>query len=190
MDAFDAKISKAAQESDIAGFEWLTEGKVGATWLAHRLLWYALQKEEEQKSASATTATTNGTASYSPGLQEKLASRFYLAFHNENQDLSSFEVLSKLAVEVGVFEDEAKATEWLKSDEGDYELGHAVDMGAMNGVQSVPFLILQVGSSSFRDTLRHLQADLSSFKDGSDHTSEVVSHSDLMRMFTIQADMV
>lgn len=141
MDAFDAKIGKAAQEAHLDGFEWLNEGKVGATWLAHRLLWYALQKDEEQQSSQAQT---NGTAKHTPGLQENLAARFYLAFHKENKDLSSIDTLSQFSTEVGAFQDASKARQWLESDEGDYEVGHAVDMGLRNGVKSVPFLIIQV----------------------------------------------
>jgi hypothetical protein len=144
LDAFDAKIGKAAKEVNLKQFQWLTEGKVGATWLAHRLLWYALQKEE-----SNTSSQSNGSTGYTPSLQEKLASRLYLAFHHESQDLSSFQVLANLAVEVGVFSDEAEAMKWLKSDEGEEELNQAIVIGMVNGVQSVPFLILGVGMTVY-----------------------------------------
>lgn len=145
MDAFNAKIGKAAEEAHLDGFEWMTDGKVGATWLAHRLLWYALQKDEqEQEQASQAQSSNNGTAKHSPGIQEKLAARLYLAFHKENEDLSNIDTLSKLSTEVGLFQDKSKVRQWLESDDGDYEVGHAVDMGLRNGVQSVPFLVLQV----------------------------------------------
>jgi predicted DsbA family dithiol-disulfide isomerase len=143
LDAFDAKISKAAKEVDVQGFVWLSEGKVGATWLAHRLLWYALQLEES--SATATPDSASGDE-YKPGLQDRLASLLYQSFHSQSLDLSNIQVLSRLATQVGLFTEEEEATKWLQSDQGDDELKQQVLIGQMNGVMSVPFLIVQVSA--------------------------------------------
>ncbi|UZJ54051.1 hypothetical protein CBS101457_003371 [Exobasidium rhododendri] len=161
LEAFDAKISKAAKEVNLSGFEWLTEGKVGATWLAHRLLWYALQQDENGQQH------TSDDEQYQPALQERLALRLYEAFHQHSQDLSNVEVLAEIAVVAELFKSISSAREWLQSDDGDYEVNQAADVGLMNGVMSVPFLIVQ---------------------DGSDHSSEVMDHAGLMRMFRIQAE--
>lgn len=137
LDAFDAKISKAAADVGLPRFEWLTDGKVGATWLAHRLLWYALQMQDRQ-------TTSEQDDKYTPGIQERLASRLFKAFHHESQDMSDIHVLASLAAELDVFPDAGKAETWLRGDEGEYEIGQAMDMANMNGVQSIPFTVVQV----------------------------------------------
>lgn len=147
LDAFNAKISKAASEAQLEGFEWLTEGKVGATYFAHRLLWYALQVDEK---AQNDISSKNGSQhKHTPTLQERLASRLYQAFHKESKDLSDTHVLAAIAKEVGLFASKEEAVKWLESDEGDYEVNQAADVGLMNGVQSVPFLIVQVRISCY-----------------------------------------
>lgn len=172
LDAFDAKIGKAAKEVDLPDFEWLTEGKVGATWDSHRLLWFAGTIDEQREGAAANgngvlgeeKAAGEATEIYVPGVQAKLASRLYTAFHHDSLDLSDVDVLASIAIEedIGLFKAKEDAKKWLQSDEGNAETGHLADMGVMNGVQSVPFTIIQ---------------------DGSDHTSEVLNHNGLMKMF-------
>lgn len=155
LDAFDAKISKRAKELRLPGFVWLSDGKVGATWLVHRLVWYALQRQQQQQQQQQSNPSQKDQSIYHPGLQERLMQRLYQAFHLESQDMSDVDVLASLAKEMNVFDTVEKAKEWLQSDQGEYEVGLALEIGIRNGIQSIPFTILQ---------------------DGSDHSSEVLSH--------------
>lgn len=133
---------------DLPAFDWLSDGKVGATWLVHRLLWYALQQQQKD--------TSQANETYQPGIQERLMQRLYKAFHVESQDMSDVIVLANLACEMKLFEsNNEKAKQWLQSDQGEYEVGLAVEIGIRNGIQSIPFTIIQ---------------------DGSDHSSQVLSH--------------
>lgn len=70
--------------------------------------------------------------------------QMYEAFHSQSKDLSDVDVLAALGVQTGVFDSAEQAKQWLHSDEGEYELRHAMDVANMNGVQSVPFTIVQV----------------------------------------------
>lgn len=133
---------------DLPDFVWLSDGKVGATWLVHRLLWYALQQQQNESQSKNDI--------YQPGIQERLMQRLFKAFHVESQDMSDINVLSKLACEMKLFEsDQEKAKQWLESDQGEYEVGLALEIGMRNGIQSIPFTIVQ---------------------DGSDHSSQVMNH--------------
>lgn len=163
LDAFDQKITAAAQSLELEGFQWLTEGKVGATWLAHRLLWKALNLDEQSHESVLDK--------YTPGLQERLASKMYKAFHSESQDLSDENVLATLAVDEGIFSSRDEALAWLQTSEGEDEVRHATMMAEMNGVQSVPFTIVQV--CEYMIQFRHADT---AFQDGSDHSSEVLTH--------------
>lgn len=68
-------------------------------------------------------------------------------------DLSDIDVLAKLAAKggtdkdsesAGIFETAEEARAWLKGDEGHDELLHQATLGEINGVQSVPYTIVQV----------------------------------------------
>ncbi|PWN93378.1 hypothetical protein FA10DRAFT_264036 [Acaromyces ingoldii] len=162
LDAFYSKIGKAAKDVGLPPFQWLTDGKVGATWDSHRLLWYAGTIDEQRDSSASSNGDATGKV-YVPGVQAQLASRLYKAFHQDSLDLSDCDVLADIANDIeGLFKDKQEAKRWLQSDEGSAETGHLADLGVMNGVQSVPFTIIQ---------------------DGSDHTSEVLDHKGLMKMF-------
>ena len=97
-----------------------------------------------------------------------------------------------------LFPSEEEAEKWLQSDDGDYEVNQAADIGLMNGVQSVPFIIVQVRMTGLLTSLRQSCLILAlsphtlfpSFQDGSDHSSEVMDHASLMRMFNIQASVL
>lgn len=129
-------------------FVWLSDGKVGATWLVHRLLWYALQQEQVE---------IQKEGKYQPGIQERLMQRLYKAFHVESQDMSDINVLANLSSEMNLFEgNEEKAKEWLQSDQGEYEVGLALEIGKRNGIESVPFLIVQDGSDHSSQGLNHV----------------------------------
>lgn len=95
----------------------------------------------------------------------------YKAFHSESQDLSDENVLATLAVDGGIFSSRDEALAWLQTSEGEDEVRHATMMAEMNGVQSVPFTIVQVC-----DYMIHFRHADTAFQDGSDHSSEVLNH--------------
>jgi predicted DsbA family dithiol-disulfide isomerase len=181
LDAFDAKISKRATELGLPKYNWLTEGKVGATWCVtssfspvlllsnfllqhfrdcHRLIYLAGEKDE----ASPSAPSTDGK--YQPGIQAGLVEQLYRDFHHGSQDLSERPYLIKTAVAHKLFGSEDEAKKWLESDAVEYELKNKLKVADMLGVQSIPFIVLQ---------------------DGADHMSEVGDHDSFMRMFKMVA---
>ncbi|PWN50345.1 hypothetical protein IE53DRAFT_387349 [Violaceomyces palustris] len=157
LDAFDERISRAAEESGLAGFRWLTEGKVGATWLAHRLIW----KAGEKSGSSVVVKGGEEGLEYIPTLQSRLVERLYEDYHANSSDLSDVEYLSSVAEQVGVFDDENQANEFLRGEEGEEEVGQKLEVAEMNGIRSIPFYIVN---------------------EGEDHMSEVGSHASFLKM--------
>lgn len=137
LDAFDQRITKAAKDVGIEGFQWLTDGKVGATWDAHRILWLAGQKSDADASSEA----------YKPDLQMKASARLYRDYHALSKDLSDRSYLAAAATELGLFESQEEAKKWLESDEGEYELGQGIAVARMNGIDSIPQVVIQVSST-------------------------------------------
>lgn len=148
-DSFNDKINDAAKELGLGEFKFQGSGKarVGATWDAHRLISKA--GEVEQQGGES-------------GLQNRLSKRLYSDFHINSLDLSDDSVLAKAAVDLKVFPDEKAALAFLNSDEHDDTLRFKLQQADMNGVQSVPFYIVN---------------------EGADHLSETGSHEVFMRMF-------
>lgn len=142
LDAFDAKISSAAAELDMPAFDWTSEGKVGATWNAHRLVLKASQLDEQR----GDVACKDDPEACLQTLQVRLMDRFYQDFHANGKDMSDNAYLAAVAREFGLFESEEAATKWLESDDLEYELGNKLQQAEMNGVQSIPFYIINVSS--------------------------------------------
>ncbi|SPO23497.1 uncharacterized protein UTRI_02176 [Ustilago trichophora] len=156
LDAFDAKISTAAQEVGMPAFDWTSEGKVGATWNAHRLVLMASQMDEQR----GDMAKDDPSACLQT-LQVKLMDRFYQDFHANSKDMSDNAYLAGVAKELGLFDSEEAAKNWLESDDLEYELGNKLQQADMNGVRSIPFYIVN---------------------DGADHMSETGSHESFLKM--------
>ncbi|SNX82847.1 uncharacterized protein MEPE_01553 [Melanopsichium pennsylvanicum] len=156
LDAFDAKISTAAQELCMPPFDWTSEGKVGATWNAHRLILKASQLDEQK----GNMAKDDPSACLQT-LQARMMDRFYEDFHLKSKDMSENAYLAGVAKEFGLFQSQEEAQKWLKSDVLEYELGNKLQQADMNGVQSLPFYIIN---------------------DGMDHMSETGTHESFLKM--------
>lgn len=139
LDAFDAKIRKAAEEESLPPFAFTTDGKVGATWDAHRLIWKA-----STVPPTSSGAPEGAPSGHTPSIQSRVAERLYRDFHSKSIDLSDRAKLATAAKEEGVFASKEEALKWLNSDDGEYEVGQAVMVGKMNGVESIPFYMVQV----------------------------------------------
>lgn len=119
-------------------FTWTTEGRVGATWNAHRLVWKASQLDQAQPQQSDDVDAVLST------LQVRLMDRFYTDFHSNSKDMSDNTYLADTAVEFKMFASQEEALEWLQKDDGEYEVGMKLQQADMNGVQSIPFYIVNV----------------------------------------------
>lgn len=119
-------------------FTWITDGKVGATWNAHRLIWKASQLDQAQSQQSDDVDAVLQT------LQVCLMDRFYTDFHSKSQDMSDNKYLADVAAEFQLFGSSDEALKWLQGDDGEYELGMKLQQADMNGVQSIPFYIVNV----------------------------------------------
>ncbi|CAO1639139.1 unnamed protein product [Sympodiomycopsis kandeliae] len=142
LDSFSRKINEAGKEVGLEDFKFSGEGKVGSTWDAHRLI------------------------SHAGDLQYPLSKRLYHDFHIKSLDISNHSVLAKAAVDVGIFKTDQEAKEFLNSDEQDDTVRFKLQQSEMNGVQSVPFYIVN---------------------DGMDHLSSTGSNEEFMRMFDMAA---
>lgn len=143
LDAFDAKISTAADELAMPKFDWTSQGKVGATWNAHRLVLKASQMDEQN-----TDRGEDDVKTALQSLQVRLMDRFYQDFHSNSKDMSDNAYLAEVAKELGLFDAEEAALKWLESDDLEYELGNKLQQAEMNGVQSIPFYIVNVSLPS------------------------------------------
>ncbi|TKY87374.1 hypothetical protein EX895_004051 [Sporisorium graminicola] len=157
LDAFDAKISTAASELGMPTFDWTSEGKVGATWNAHRLVLKASQLDEQREGS----VNKDDPLACVKTLQVRLMDQFYQDFHSNSKDMSDNTYLATVAKDVGLFDSEEAAAKWLESDDLEYELGNKLQQADMNGVQSIPFYIVN---------------------DGADHMSETGSHESFLKM--------
>ncbi|SJX62071.1 uncharacterized protein SRS1_10715 [Sporisorium reilianum f. sp. reilianum] len=155
LDAFDAKISSAAQELGMPKFDWTSEGRVGATWNAHRLVLKASQLDERESLDKDDPLACVKT------LQVRLMDRLYEDFHSNSKDMSDNAYLAGVAKEFGLFDTQEDAHKWLQGDDLEYELGNKLQQADMNGVQSIPFYIVN---------------------DGADHMSETGSHESFLKM--------
>lgn len=145
LDAFDEKITMASKELDMPRFTWTTDGKVGATWNAHRLVWKASQLDQAQTQQSDDVEVVLQT------LQVQVVDRFYTDFHSNSQDMSDNKYLADIAAEFKLFASQEEALKWLQGDDGEYELGMKLQQADMNGVQSIPFYIVNVSAMTFFD---------------------------------------
>lgn len=190
LDAFDAKISTAATALGMPTFDWTSSGRVGATWNAHRLVLKAGQLDEQSASVSG-----QDSGACVKSLQVRLMDRFYQDFHANSKDMSDNSYLAGVAAELGLFDSEAAASKWLESDDLEYELGNKLQQAEMNGVQSIPFYIINVSRLTLslkqsralirlQSHRRSLTADLALVgeQDGADHMSETGSHESFLRM--------
>lgn len=151
-ETFDKKINDAARELGMGEFKFAGSGdaRVGATWDAQRLI-----------SKAGEVETQTGGANKA-GLQNRLSKRLYSDFHIKSKDLSDHAVLARAAVDLGVFPDESASKAFLASDDHEDTLRFKLQQAEMNGVQSVPFYIVN---------------------DGADHLSETGDRETFMRMF-------
>ncbi|PWN44824.1 hypothetical protein IE81DRAFT_320789 [Ceraceosorus guamensis] len=175
LKAFEQKIDKNAKEAGVDWkWTWRSENaKVGATWDAHRLVWLAGEVAQEGASSGASELLLDAAQSdddkYPASRQEVSMERLYKAFHTTDDaqmDLSNRDYTSRLAHELGLFASVQEAKNWLESDAGDSELAQALMVAQMNGVQSVPFFVIQ---------------------DGSDHLNGSGSYDEFMKMFDMAA---
>lgn len=147
-ESFSKRLNDEGAPLGLAPLVFSGSGKVGATWDAERLLSKAWDVEE--------------SSSDKRGVQDQLALKLYEAFHVHSRDISDHAVLADLSVEVGVFTSRNAAIEWLQGDDHAYEVKHKLRQAEMNGVQSVPFYIVN---------------------DGADHLSQTGNKESFMRMF-------
>ncbi|CCF53110.1 hypothetical protein NDA11_003707 [Ustilago hordei] len=150
LDAFDVKISRAAQELGMPKFDWTSQGKVGATWNAHRLVLKASQMDEQ---SGALAKEDPGACTQT--LQVRLMDILYEDFHANSKDMSDDMYLAAVAKEFGLFGSEEEARKWLESDDLEYELGNKLQQAEMNGVQSIPFYIVNDGADHMSETGLH-----------------------------------
>ncbi|CEH16661.1 Thioredoxin-like fold [Ceraceosorus bombacis] len=174
---FEKKFTVDLEEREYQGgsdWTWRSENaKVGATWDAHRLVWLAGEVAQEGASSGASGLLVDAAQSdddkYPASMQEVTMEHLYKAFHTTDDaqmDLSNRDYTSRLAHELGLFASVQEAKKWLESDAGDSELAQALVVAQMNGVQSVPFFVIQ---------------------DGSDHLNGSGSYEEFMKMFDMAA---
>ena len=103
------------------GINFSFGGRTGATRDSHRLI---------------QLAKTKG-----PETQTKVVEELFRNYFEEEQDITSHEVLSKAGVKAGLGEEEVK--EWLGSDRGGKEVDQEVLEAQMKDVSGVPHFTLQ-----------------------------------------------
>lgn len=150
MQAFATKINEQGKLAGLPSpFVFSGSGKVGASWNADRLVSYAgeveARKGQEQR-----------------GLQDRVAEELNRAYNLDCRDVSDDEVLADIGTSLGIFTSQDEAKSWLQSDAHEYEVKHKLQMVQNNGVQSVPFYIVN---------------------DGADHLSETGDKETFLRMF-------
>ncbi|WVN87019.1 uncharacterized protein L203_102195 [Cryptococcus depauperatus CBS 7841] len=122
-----------------------SSGAISSTHLAHRLQTYTL--------------------CYHPSSQLPLALDVLMGYHSEGKHPSDKSWLSSLAVKHGIFENGAKAKEWLDGNECDVEVNKAYVTAKRLGVTGVPFFVFQdkyaasgaMGTKEFVNLLEEVQ---------------------------------
>ncbi|KAN0064089.1 hypothetical protein ACQY0O_003253 [Thecaphora frezii] len=149
LDAFDWRIAAAAQELDLPRFDWSSEGKVGATYDAHRLVWKVSQLDLQNSRLDGGAPEDCVKA-----LQVRLAEALYCHFHCNNKDMSDRDYLAGVACELGLFGDRQEALAWLASDAGDDEVRRKLKVAEMNGVMNMPFYIINMSAPTAERLVR------------------------------------
>jgi predicted DsbA family dithiol-disulfide isomerase len=111
-----ARISREGEKEGIKFF-WSDEAVLRNSRPCHRLLW----KVYNEKGADFQTA---------------LSWKLYQGVNEEAIDVADPETLSQYAEDVGAMS-KAEALSFLKSDEGNYELDHELELGKRLGIEEV-----------------------------------------------------
>ena len=104
------------------GIHFSFGGKTGSTRDSHRLIQMAKTKGEE-------------------GSQTKVVEALFKAYFEEEQDITSHQVLEAAGVKAGLAEQDIK--EWLESDAGGKEVDQEVTKAQTKGISGVPDFTLQ-----------------------------------------------
>lgn len=112
----DEKVAAIRKRVDQVGLSvgivFKSGGKIGSTRDAHRLIHLSQMK--------------------APGVQDAIVETLFQAYHEQEKDISSFEVLCEIATEAGLEASEVR--EWLESDNA----GNVVDEAARKNKDVVP----------------------------------------------------
>lgn len=112
------------QVGDSVGIEFEYGGKTGNTRDSHRLIAEAGSKGLD--------------------VQDKLVNALFHAYFEVNEDISSKEVLARIAAEVGVFPSQEEALEFMKSEKRGAEVDKEVDFNQYRrGISGVPHFIIE-----------------------------------------------
>ena len=119
------------------GIEFKYGGKIGNTRDSHRLI----------TEAGAADAANGGD------LQDRLVNALFHAYFEVNEDISSREVLARIAAEVGVFDSQEKGMEFLKSEKRGEEVDKEVEFNQYRrGISGVPHFIIEGKKKDLRST--------------------------------------
>jgi predicted DsbA family dithiol-disulfide isomerase len=106
------------------GIQFKFGGKIGNTRNSHRLI--------------AEAGAAGGD------LQDRLVNALFHAYFEVNEDISSKEVLARIATEVGVFESQEKGMEFLNSEKRGAEVDKEVEFNQnRRGIMGVPHFIIE-----------------------------------------------
>jgi predicted DsbA family dithiol-disulfide isomerase len=114
------------------GIDFKYGGKIGNTRDSHRII--------------AEAGARGGD------LQDRLVNALFHAYFEVNEDISSKEVLARIAAEVGLFKDKEEGVEFLKSEKRGPEVDKEVEFNQYRrGISGVPHFIIGMVSSVFAD---------------------------------------
>jgi predicted DsbA family dithiol-disulfide isomerase len=117
-------IPQMAEVGKREGIQFKFGGKIGNTRNSHRLI--------------AEAGAGGGD------LQDRLVNALFHAYFEVNEDISSKEVLARIATEVGVFESQEKGMEFLNSEKRGAEVDKEVEFNQnRRGIMGVPHFIIE-----------------------------------------------
>ena len=74
-------------------------------------------------------------------MQDKVIQALFASYFENEEDITSHEVLKRAGVKAGL--DESEVNEWLKSDKGGKEVDAEVRQAQMKDIRGVPYFTLQ-----------------------------------------------
>jgi predicted DsbA family dithiol-disulfide isomerase len=121
------------QIGDSVGIKFEYGGKTGNTRDSHRLIEEAGQKGLD--------------------VQDKLVNALFHSYFEVNEDITSQDVLARIAAEVGLFSSKEEALEFLKSEKRGPEVDKEVDFNQYRrGISGVPHFIIEGSNSGKQGT--------------------------------------
>lgn len=112
---------RLAQVGKDTGINFKFGGKTGNTRDSHRLIQLGKSK--------------------SPAIQTRVVEEFFVAYFEQEGDITSHEILRDAAVKAGL--DAKEVNEWLKSDKGGEAVDKEVEEAQLNQISGVPNFTIQ-----------------------------------------------